>query len=80
MQTVRPAVPRPPAGDRTPTTTCPTAHPAHAQTLTQPSVVAYVTQRFGSRSGDQVLEVGAGSGYQAVVLARLVKSFTRSRS
>lgn len=46
----------------------------HAQTLTQPSVVAYMTQQLDPRSGDRVLEVGAGSGYQAAVLSRLVKS------
>jgi protein-L-isoaspartate(D-aspartate) O-methyltransferase len=41
------------------------------QTISQPFVVAYMTQLLGVGKGDQVLEVGTGSGYQAAVLSHL---------
>lgn len=43
------------------------------QTISQPYVVALMTEALGVRPGDRVLEVGTGSGYQAAVLAELVK-------
>jgi protein-L-isoaspartate(D-aspartate) O-methyltransferase len=43
------------------------------QTISQPYVVALMTQALGAKPGDKVLEVGTGSGYQAAVLARLVR-------
>jgi protein-L-isoaspartate(D-aspartate) O-methyltransferase len=43
----------------------------YGQTISQPFIVAYMTERMGFRKGDKVLEVGAGSGYQAAVLAEL---------
>lgn len=39
------------------------------QTISQPFIVAYMTQQLGLRAGDAVLDVGTGSGYQAAVLA-----------
>lgn len=39
------------------------------QTVSQPYVVALMTELAGLRPGDRVLEVGTGSGYQAAVLA-----------
>lgn len=42
------------------------------QTISQPFVVALMTQLLDPRAGDVVLEVGTGSGYQAAVLAALV--------
>jgi protein-L-isoaspartate(D-aspartate) O-methyltransferase len=39
------------------------------QTISQPYTVAFMTQALGVRSGDRILEVGTGSGYQAAVLA-----------
>ncbi len=42
------------------------------QTISQPYIVALMTELVRPQSGDRVLEVGAGSGYQAAVLARLV--------
>jgi protein-L-isoaspartate(D-aspartate) O-methyltransferase len=41
------------------------------QTISQPYIVAYMTQALELARGDRVLEVGLGSGYQAVVLAQL---------
>lgn len=43
------------------------------QTISQPYIVAYMTQALDLQPGDRVLEVGTGSGYQAAVLAELVK-------
>ena len=45
----------------------------HDQTISQPYIVAYMTQALGLSAGDRVLEVGTGSGYQAAVLAEIVK-------
>ena len=44
------------------------------QTISQPFIVAYMTQALGVRPGDDVLEIGTGSGYQAAVLARLART------
>jgi len=41
------------------------------QTISQPYIVAYMTQALELKPGDKVLEIGTGSGYQAAVLARL---------
>jgi protein-L-isoaspartate(D-aspartate) O-methyltransferase len=41
------------------------------QTISQPFVVAYMVELLDVRRGDRVLEVGAGSGYHAAVLAQL---------
>ena len=41
----------------------------HGQTISQPTVVALMTQAAAVGPGDQVLDVGTGSGYQAAVLA-----------
>jgi protein-L-isoaspartate(D-aspartate) O-methyltransferase len=43
----------------------------HGQTISQPYVVAFMTEALGLRGGDTVLEVGTGSGYQAAVLAEI---------
>ncbi|MCB4757064.1 MAG: protein-L-isoaspartate(D-aspartate) O-methyltransferase [Elusimicrobia bacterium] len=45
----------------------------HGQTISQPYIVAYMTELLDPRPGDVVLEVGTGSGYQAAVLAEIVK-------
>jgi protein-L-isoaspartate(D-aspartate) O-methyltransferase len=44
----------------------------HAQTISQPFVVALMTELLDLQPDDIVLEVGTGSGYQAAVLAALV--------
>jgi protein-L-isoaspartate(D-aspartate) O-methyltransferase len=43
----------------------------HGQTISQPFIVALMTDLLRLEPGDRVLEVGTGSGYQAAVLARL---------
>jgi protein-L-isoaspartate(D-aspartate) O-methyltransferase len=43
----------------------------HGQTISQPFIVAYMTQALALQPGERVLEIGTGSGYQAAVLARL---------
>ena len=43
------------------------------QTISQPYIVALMTQWAEVHPGDQVLEVGTGSGYQAAVLAELTE-------
>ena len=44
------------------------------QTISQPYIVAYMTEKLELSSGDKVLEIGTGSGYQAAVLSELVDS------
>ena len=44
----------------------------HGQTISQPFIVAFMTQELKPRPTDRVLEIGTGSGYQAAVLAELV--------
>jgi len=41
------------------------------QTISQPFVVAYMTEQLQLQKGHKVLEIGTGSGYQAAVLSRL---------
>ena len=43
------------------------------QTSSQPYIVAFMTEQLQLRLSDRVLEVGTGCGYQAAVLARLVR-------
>ena len=43
----------------------------HGQTISQPYMVAIICQAAAVHEGDRVLDVGAGSGYQAAVLAEL---------
>lgn len=44
----------------------------HDQTISQPYIVAIMTQVLEPRDTDKVLEIGTGSGYQAAVLAEIV--------
>ena len=41
------------------------------QTISQPFIVAYMTQMLKLKGGEKVLEIGTGSGYQAAVLAEI---------
>jgi len=43
------------------------------QTISQPYVVALMTESLELEPGDRVLEIGTGSGYQAAVLAKIVR-------
>lgn len=43
------------------------------QTISQPYIVALMIQAAGIKSGDTVLEVGAGSGYAAAVISRIAE-------
>lgn len=42
------------------------------QTISQPFVVAFMTEKLQLKSTDRVLEIGTGSGYQAAILGELV--------
>lgn len=48
----------------------------HGQTISQPYMVAFMTQALEPTASDRVLEVGTGSGYQAAILAQIVASVT----
>ena len=41
------------------------------QTISQPFIVAYMTERMAIRPGERVLEIGTGSGYQAAILSEM---------
>ena len=45
----------------------------HGQTISQPYIVAYMSEALALGPEDRVLEIGTGSGYQAAVLAEIVK-------
>jgi len=47
---------------------------ACGQTISQPFVVAYMTERLELRDAHRVLEIGTGSGYQAAILSRLCRT------
>ena len=44
----------------------------YGQTISQPYIVAFMTEQLHPKPGDRVLEIGTGSGYQAAILAELV--------
>jgi protein-L-isoaspartate(D-aspartate) O-methyltransferase len=44
------------------------------QTISQPYIVAYMTEQLALKPNDRVLEIGTGSGYQAAILAEIVDS------
>jgi protein-L-isoaspartate(D-aspartate) O-methyltransferase len=46
----------------------------HGQTISQPYIVAHMTELLGLKKSDRVLEIGTGSGYQAAILAVMVDS------
>jgi protein-L-isoaspartate(D-aspartate) O-methyltransferase len=47
-------------------------HIGHGQTISQPYIVALMSEALELKREDRVLEIGTGSGYQAAVLAELV--------
>lgn len=46
----------------------------HGQTISQPFVVALMTELLEPEPSDRILEIGTGSGYQAAILAELVQA------
>lgn len=51
------------------------------QTISQPYTVAFMTQELNVKSGDKVLEIGTGSGFQAAILASMgVRVFSIERN
>lgn len=46
----------------------------YGQTISQPYIVAYMTQMVNPTSKSKVLEIGCGSGYQSAVLAEIIDS------
>ena len=46
---------------------------ACGQTISQPFIVAYMTEQLDVQPSHRVLEIGAGSGYQAAILSRLAR-------
>jgi len=47
---------------------------AHGQTISQPFIVALMTQMLELRGEEKVLEIGTGSGYQTAILARMARA------
>jgi protein-L-isoaspartate(D-aspartate) O-methyltransferase len=45
----------------------------HAQTISQPYIVAFMSEALGLRGHEKVLEIGTGSGYQAAILGELAR-------
>jgi protein-L-isoaspartate(D-aspartate) O-methyltransferase len=43
----------------------------HGQTISQPYIVAYMTEKMAPQPGEKILEIGTGSGYQAAILAEM---------
>ena len=43
----------------------------HGQTISQPYIVAFMTEAISPQPGEKILEIGAGSGYQAAILAQM---------
>ncbi len=48
----------------------------NGQTISQPYIVALMTELLHPESSDNILEIGAGSGYQAAILSQLVQKLT----
>ena len=45
----------------------------HGQTISQPFIVAFMTEQLRLRGHEKVLEIGTGSGYQTAILSRLAR-------
>jgi len=58
-------------------------HPSpigYGQTISQPYIVAYMIAKLGLKPGEAVLEIGAGCGYEAAILAELGMRVMRLKS
>ena len=53
---------------------------ACGQTISQPYVVAYMTEQLDVQPQHRVLEIGTGSGYQAAILSRLAQEVVIDRA
>ena len=51
----------------------------HGQTISQPFIVAYMTDRLELSGDEKVLEIGTGSGYQAAILGELANAVEKRR-
>lgn len=49
-------------------------HIGHGQTISQPSTVVIMTQLLDVKTGQKILEIGTGSGWQAALLSRMAGS------
>lgn len=47
---------------------------SHGQTISQPYIVALMTEALNLKGHEKVLEIGTGSGYQSAILAEIVRS------
>ncbi|MDY6863220.1 MAG: protein-L-isoaspartate(D-aspartate) O-methyltransferase [Thermodesulfobacteriota bacterium] len=45
----------------------------YRQTISQPYIVAFMTEALGLKGSERILEIGTGSGYQAAILAEIVR-------
>jgi protein-L-isoaspartate(D-aspartate) O-methyltransferase len=45
----------------------------HGQTISQPYIVALMTEALGMNGGEKILEIGTGSGYQTAILAEIAR-------
>ena len=52
----------------------------YGQTISQPFIVAFMTEQLDPKPTDRILEIGTGSGYQAQSSPASLRRFTRSRS
>ena len=43
----------------------------YEQTISQPYIVAIMTEQLGTKPGEKILEIGTGSGYQAAILDKM---------
>ena len=46
----------------------------HGQTISQPFIVAFMTEQLDPKPAEKILEIGTGSGYQAAVLSELASN------
>jgi protein-L-isoaspartate(D-aspartate) O-methyltransferase len=65
----------PPPYDRNAYDDCPLPI-GNGQTISQPYIVALMTELLDLKPEDTILEIGAGSGYQAAILSRIVRRVT----
>ncbi len=50
---------------------------SYGQTISQPYIVAYMTEALQLKASDKILEIDTGSGYQAAILAEICQELHR---